>query len=202
MKLLNRKKAWMELACPAILNLSPNILQLVYKACTNRMKLSAECTVNWPDDKSFKEQMQEIPADELASAARIVWAAGHWHPGSKDLLHPLSAGGAYYKFPTYVDQLLREAVLGWEGSQSTYRIDNRMSLEIHEGFLRVDVWADKSFSWHEIALGSINNVEAATQIINNCKHHDPVDDIINQLMQLRPTKGAVAPFFDLTRFYE
>jgi hypothetical protein len=107
----NYKKAWSELAAPACMALSEPILQLVGSVLDNANNITQlpDLSVPWIND-SLKEKFQKIPDNELASAAHIVWATGHWHPGADNWLRPLVRTGAYWKFSALADNILRERI--------------------------------------------------------------------------------------------
>lgn len=157
--MFNNKKAWKELACPALMALSPDVHQLILRVFKEGRGInqSPDLSVPWPAS-DLRAKFEEIPSEELARASHIVWATGHWHPGTNNLFRPLMRQGTYWKFSAWADEILRDRC----GLSRNHSVKNCFSFEIHEGFIRVCIGFDKSFQWYNVALatpGNLNNLK-------------------------------------------
>jgi hypothetical protein len=225
MSKFNHKKAWRELVAPALMGLPQNILQLVLLTMkeSRGIQQRQDLSLPWPEASFLKERLEALPAEELAKSARIVWSAGHWHPGSDNWFRPLMRTGTYWKFSTYADQVLREKCKLVHAD-----FNSEFSFEIHEGFLRACVDFDDTWEWQEIALATPENLKKAKVLVpksltrkesgdirQKSKHWDVINDAINKMKLLRPTnytimalpkpaliEHPIARFFDLSEFYD
>ena len=199
----NYKKAWAELAAPACLALPPNVLQLVGEVLvhSNNISQAPDLSVPWIND-SLKEKFQEIPDEDLAKAARIVWATGHWHPGADNWLRPLMRTGAYWKFSAYADTILRERI-------NLDNQNNTLFFEIHEGFIRACIDFDRSWMWTEVGLATQTVFKELKRIITcadtadkNCLNTlDKLNLIVEHMKICRESTGPISKLFGLEDYY-
>jgi len=218
MKNFNRKKAWYELAAPAFMALPVDILQVVGLVMNDArgIRQNSDLSLDWPADSFLEERMNKIPLDELARASRIVWATGHWHPGSQNWLRPLMRTDAYWKFSAYADQVLRQKC------EVTHTKGEGINFEIHEGFIRACVDFDRVWEWHEVALATPENLRMLHNM-NPFPHlkgdsEDMWNGIyaaVEEMKMLRPlpyefkavpchefVEEPIAHFFDLSEYYD
>jgi hypothetical protein len=194
MKDFNHKKAWRELAAPLLMELPLNIKRLVSQVMRDSRGLqqNKDLSMPWPESSNLREKFEEIPTEDLARAARIVWGAGHWHPGTNNWFRPLMRTGAYWKFASYADEILREKL----GLDRHSRAKNGCTFELHEGFLRVCVSFDRSWSWYEVALATPENLDKLEKLIPvkyNTLDYDPdYNDKKNKARQESYNKSIAA----------
>jgi hypothetical protein len=113
----------------------------------------------WPsedDAPGFRNAFREIPAEELAHAASVVNAYGHWYWRGAN---PDKVGGAW-KFSHYCDQDLRER-LEVRGDMPS---GSGVAIRIIEGVLRMSLNTPDSWTWEEIGTATAGNLECARYI--------------------------------------
>ncbi|KKN43554.1 hypothetical protein LCGC14_0702010 [marine sediment metagenome] len=200
------KRAWNKLAAPALMQLPPDVLRLVWQVMQDSRGLqqNPDLSMPWPQGSSLRERFDDIPTEDLARASRIVWAAGHWHPGTNDWFRPLLRTGTYWKFASYADEVLRARC-----EVNHKRIDkNSVDFEIHEGFIRACISFDRTWVYNEVSLATPGNLHKLKELAPKPYRHTDEDywEVINSsfdLMKgLRPTDNPIAKFFDLTEFYD
>ena len=203
----NHKRAWNKLAAPALMDLPQNIKQLVLQVIRDARghQQNDDLSMPWPDGSDLYYKFEALPAEDLARAARIVWAAGHWHPGSNNWFRLLMRTGAYWKFSSYADQILRDKC----GLDRNSRARNGFSFEIHEGFIRACVDFDRSWSWHEIGLATPDILDGLKVLVPNLNYSDSekslklINEAIKSMKGYRPkVEDPMSKFFDLKEFYD
>lgn len=157
MKQFNYKLAYEFLAEPAWADLPTAVLALVsrvYRTAANVGQDPGTLDTEWPVDEAgdhaLRAAFYAIPSNQLARAARAVHSAGNWASGDDDGVK-LQAHGAYWKFSSYCDQVLRER-LGLP--QRGERYGHGAHIELHEGYLRLCVSTPYSWEWNEIGPAS------------------------------------------------
>lgn len=201
----NYKRAWYELAAPALLNLSPNILSLFLRTHeeTRNLQQNADLSLDWPN-QNLKNSFDEADSTELSCAARVIYSVGHWYPGEKNFLKPLMSTGSYWRFSTLADQSLRERLKELNFHQNFF-------FEVHEGFLRAIMSTPNSWNCMEIGLATEDTFNRAKEFIPEMKpSHDRSWDgfegeaisKINQMKENLVPEGSMADFFHTEKFYE
>lgn len=203
----NNKKAWHELVCPALMSLSPAVHQLVLQVIqeSRGIKQNPDLSVPWPSNSNLRDKFDELSSEELSKASRIVWAAGHWHPGTNNWFRPLMRTQSYWKFSSWADEVLRDRCDLSRNSS----VKNVFSFEIHEGFIRVCIGFDKSFQWHEVALATEVNIHMVKKLavkklsFNKEKTEEQwkeINSAINSMKKFIPKEEPIATFFNLKEF--
>jgi len=127
------KTAWREEAAPKLLSLPTSSLHLIWRTHLEAkgIRQGRDLSVSWPNT-DLKSAFVVMSNDELAYAAHVVACEGHWHPGYKDWLKPLTKEGTYWRFAAYADEVLRSNL----GIKTISNIGG-FTLEVLEGKLRV-----------------------------------------------------------------
>lgn len=151
------KRAWREEAAPKLLSLPISSLQLVWRTHTEAkgIRQRRDLSLDWPNT-GLRADFVAMSNEELSYAAHVVACEGHWHPGYKDWLKPLTKDGTYWRFAAYADEILRSNL----GIKTISDVKG-FTLEILEGKLRVGFGF--KHDWYSVfaGLATQENVDAA-----------------------------------------
>lgn len=143
--------------------------------------------MEWPDiaeHPEFRHRFENLPAEELARAARVVYFFGHWfsHPILKcntlvddnksplEISEPwwsqlgrlLQLGGGYWKFSHYGDEILRRKA----GLKKRPEYKGRTChFEVHEGMLRLCYSSRDCWTSQEVGLATPSTLERCRKTI-------------------------------------
>ncbi len=138
MKQFDYKLAYEFLAEPAWKGLEPEVHALIERVQVTAANVGQDrntLDTEWPVDEhgnhALKAAFSVIPSDQLARAARAVYSTGHWASGDDEGLK-LQKDGAYWKFSSYCDQVLRERL---ELPSRGERYQHGAHIELREGYL-------------------------------------------------------------------
>jgi hypothetical protein len=151
MKTFDYAAAWREVARPAYLALSADVLRL-YAAtaeATEGRHQAADLAMDWPE--GLREQFALIDSEALAWAAHVIHNAGHWHPSKpgRPIDLPGRNSGAHWKFSHLADQELRGRLGMAERGRGMDAAG--LSYEVHQGALRLCYSSKNSWTWAEVA---------------------------------------------------
>jgi hypothetical protein len=153
MKQFDYKRAYAELAEPAWKGLQLDVQALVSRVCVTAANVGQDpdtLDTVWPVDEhgnnALKAAFSVIPSDQLARASRAVFSAGDWASGTDEGLK-LQEAGAYWKFSSYCDQVLRERL---ELPPRGTKHGDGAHIEVHEGSLRLCVSTPDSWTWTDV----------------------------------------------------
>jgi len=207
----NYKKAWRDLSVPAYLELPKEVHDLIsyMQTYTKHINQNEDLSLPWPENTQLKKSFENIPAEDLAKAARVVWSTGHWNPYNSNYIFKKDRG-TYWKFAMYADQILREKC---DLTHSKHCIIN---FEILEGFIRACIFFEDIWEWHEVALATPDNLNRLQKIANrNINSWDKIEAAIEEMKLLRPiqyeikaypyhhlVENKIACFFDLEEYCE
>lgn len=141
------ERAWNELIVPEYKALPQNVIELVKRTNVESAELTQQVNLDmpWPET-GLKKSFEEIPAEILAPAARVIYSYGHWAP-FRSQCEGLQDTGGYWKFSNYADQVLTTEV-GLQRDR-TARKQPVLSFAVHEGVLRIQYSTSDEWSWTE-----------------------------------------------------
>lgn len=156
MKEFDYSRAYEELAEPAWKALPVDVQSLIERVIVtaanvkqDRATLDTQWPVNEHGVHTLKIAFAMIPSDQLARAARAVYFSGHWAAASTgDEGVRLQEHGAYWKFSSYCDQILREC-LDLPSADDRTRGSGTWQ-EVHQGYLRLCVSTPDSWAHYDI----------------------------------------------------
>lgn len=144
--------------------------------------------MEWPDvavHPEFYHRFENIPAEILCRAARVVYFFGHWfsrpilrcdtlvdeygkplergEPWWSQLGRVFQAGGGHWKFALYADAVLRRKC-GLE-KRPEYR-GRTCRFEVHEGMLRLCYSSRDCWMWQEVGLATQSTLERCRKAIS------------------------------------
>lgn len=177
------KKAWREEAAPRLLSLPVSSLQLIWRTHTEAkgLRQRRDLSLDWPNT-DLKAAFLAMSDDELSYAAHVVSCAGHWHPGYKDWLKPLTKDGTYWRFATYANEIL---YLNLELKKPSSI--HGFTLEVIEGALRVGYSFEHNWYSIFVGLATKENVKTsnAFYLESEIKNHLNDDNIQSFLQDLK-----------------
>lgn len=149
------KKAWREEAAPRVLSLPTSSLQLIWRTHTEAkgLRQRRDLSVDWPTT-DLRAAFVAMNDEELSYAAHVLACEGHWHPGYKDWLKPLTKQGTYWRFAAYADETLRANL----GVRQLSRADG-FTIEILEGKLRIGIGYEHKWYSTFVGLATEKNLE-------------------------------------------
>lgn len=164
MKTFDYEKAWQELALPQFKRLPNAALCLAEEVALVAAELHQlpDCSMPWPEDGGkLRGMFDKLDSETLSRAALVVYHYGHWRPecsiaGNAPTLG--NAGGSW-KFSHYADQVLRGR-FNISGRDSKAAV----SLQIHEGTIRLCYSSDNMWTWHEVAPATEAGHAAAVKL--------------------------------------
>jgi hypothetical protein len=169
MKTFDYIRAWDRIAYPAWQTLSPDIKALVLRTHVVAKDLGQgdDLQMLWPEVLKtrvhFRMSFEDFTSADLAFAARVVNALGHWYHARAEHQEPWLDDrlGTHWKFARYCDQVLqaRLQIPQPVGSSTT-----GFGLEIHEGAIRLTYASTRSWSWREVAVATEEGKTLAEQI--------------------------------------
>lgn len=170
MKTFDYEKAWQDLALPEFKKLPNAVLTLVEETAIIAADLGQDwnCCMIWPDDNGkLRELFERLDSATLARAAHVVYFYGHWRPAASIAGNaPVIAGGAHWKFSHYADQVLRARF-----NISARDSASKVSLQIHEGTIRVCYSSPDMWTWHEVAPATEEGMRAAGEIADSLRRN-------------------------------
>jgi len=157
MKTFDYENAWQDLALPAF-NQLPEKIRLLLDETTKQaadLHQDKNLRVIWPENGKLRAAFEAVDSDTLARAARVIYYFGHWRPCAS-VAGNAPASGESWKFANYADQILR----------LRFNLPDRdnaasVSLQIHEGTIRVCYSSPDSWTWHEVAPATDSGMKAA-----------------------------------------
>jgi hypothetical protein len=157
MKTFDYEKAWQDLALPAFKQL-PDQIHLLLDETTKQaayLHQDKNLRVVWPENGKLRAAFESVDSDTLARAARVIYYFGHWRPCA-NVAGNAPASGESWKFANYADQILR----------LRFNLPDRdntaiVSLQIHEGTIRVCYSSPDSWIWHEVTPATDSGMKAA-----------------------------------------
>lgn len=113
-------RAWRELAVPMFKVLPANVREVAVRVCVETAERGIHQdrdSLNIPIPADLRAEMEKIPAEYLAEAARCVYFVAHWRPGRAErrdeegeclnqIAQIAAVGG--WRFSNCADQILRE----------------------------------------------------------------------------------------------
>ena len=199
MKRFKKNKAWNELAGPALLSLPTSILQLVLRVMNESCSImqNNDLSLPWPDT-DLQNAFQEVESEDLAKASRIVWAAGHWHPGANNWLRPLMHTGTYWRFSAYADRVLLDRMM-----LKKYFNTEFFNFEVHEGFIRAIASYKNNWKYTDVALATSENMKTLIDMAKSCKtdNWNEIENTLNMMKAMRPSTEPISSFFEAYKVY-
>lgn len=202
------KTAWLHVAKPAFNVLAQNLRDLYLRVADEAEGLTQKKNLEmpWPDS-DLQGAFEEIDSEVLASAAMSIYFYGHWFWIGENP-HP----GAYWKFTSYADQVLR-ARCGLP--QQRTKSPRGISYQIHDGMLRICVNTRNTWAHAEFGLATPTTLEKARAMFpEGCplpQAPHSRDETVFRLFEkaqldlpkaLYPKEGMIAEFQKVTDTYQ
>lgn len=167
MKTFDYEHAWENLAKPMFEALPADVHELYQRVIDEAGGLQQSPNLNmpWPEygavtvdhlpGYTLRQLFDKMPAETLATAARVIHSYGHWYVGRN-----ADRVGGHWKFANYADQSLAARI--HETLDPRWPTSYGIGYRIHDGFLRVHCSTPYSWTWEEIGLGT-------QSIFDHCK---------------------------------
>lgn len=166
----NYVRAWDNLANPLFDRLPADMLALYDRVCTEAdvLRQKHDLDMPWPVATDLQTAFRQADPAELARASRIVYFYGHWSYKG----HSYRGNGGTWKFSLYADQTLREHL----GLPERGRVpsDFGLTIELHQGMLRVCCSTPGSWQWTEMGLATADNRHSLSNLIQPAVLDHPV----------------------------
>lgn len=202
------KAAWLHVAKPAYNVLAQNLRDLYLRVADEAKELTQKKNLDmpWPDS-DLQGAFEEIDSEVLAGAAMSIYFYGHWFWIDKNP-HP----GAYWKFTSYADQVLR-ARCGLP--QRRARAPRGISYQAHQGRLRLCLETHDLWIWSDFGLATPDTLAKARAMfpeglparIEGRKASEVAEALyrkaaISLPKALYPKEGMIAEFQKVTDTYQ
>lgn len=163
-------RAFLEVASPAY-DALPDRLRTLFKAThaeARELHQKHDLTMPWPDDPGLRQTFEDIGSDDLALAAHVIHAFGHWNPGGLFDADETRAG-SHWKFSHYADQVLRARFgLTRESDRPGW------GLALIEGMILITYASLDMRTWREVAPATDAGFTHAQSWIEKARRAVPV----------------------------
>lgn len=193
------KRAFTEVAEPAFNALPQDIRDLGKRIESDFGDVHQDRNTHmpWPIDSDLRERFNEIPVEILAWASRAMHFYGHWGTGWK----VPTSNGWYWKFSLWADQTLRRKI-GLPEFPRPREKDPVLSVQVHEGFLRLCHSTPGVWEWEEIGVATPMLYSQLTDLMQTHKKYDKTLKAAIKLPYRDGGFTTLTSFLDLSDYRE